>query len=239
MLLRIFIVLIILLLFFHLKHQLTTSKENNIFYLDDITKLREYCYFKQPIIFKYNYQDSSLKPETEKITVIDTVNKSWIDMDTSLVKELTNNKDYYFEYDLVSDNEANKLLKPNMTIKTYKSKTYSTISISTLLQYELSYQTIIVVKRGNIKINISPTKIIDKKREKVYKNIHIIYAGKESELIMKQENLSEGMCIYIPTYWWYNLELEKDSEVIKYHYFTPMNIIAISRFIFSNIYQSE
>ena len=239
MLFRIIIVLFILLFFFHLKHQLTTSNENNIFYLDDISKIKEYCYFKQPIIFKYNYQDTSLKPETKKITVIDIENKSWINMDATIVKELTNNKEYYFEYDLIEDNKENKLIKPNMTVKTYKSKTYSTIPISTLLQYELSYQTIIQVKNGNIKINVSPTKVIDKKKEKVYKNIHIMYTGKDSELIMKQEDLSEGMCIYIPTYWWYNLELEKDSEVIKYHYFTPMNVLAISPIIFSNIYHRE
>ena len=239
MLFRIIIVLFILLFFFHLKHQLTTSNENNIFYLDDISKIKEYCYFKQPIIFKYNYQDTSLKPETKKITVIDIENKSWINMDATIVKELTNNKEYYFEYDLIEDNKENKLIKPNMTVKTYKSKTYATIPISTLLQYELSYQTIIQVKNGNIKINVSPTKVIDKKKEKVYKNIHIMYTGKDSELIMKQEDLSEGMCIYIPTYWWYNLELEKDSEVIKYHYFTPMNVLAISPIIFSNIYHRE
>ena len=239
MLFRIIIVLIILLFFFHLKHQLTTSKENNIFYLDDVSRLREYCYYKQPIIFKYNYNQSTLKQTMEKITVIDIEQKTWVNMDASVVKELINNKEYYFEYDLIVDNKENKILKPNNTVKIYKSKTYSNIPISTLLQYELSYQTIIIVNKGNIKINVAPPKIIDKKKEKVYKNIHIIYAGKDSELIMKQEVLSEGMCMYIPTYWWYNVVLEKDCEVIKYHYFTPMNVLAISPIILSNISQSK
>ena len=38
-------------------------------------------------------------------------------MDVSLVKELTNNKDYYFEYDLVVDNKTNKITKPKYDCK--------------------------------------------------------------------------------------------------------------------------
>ena len=51
--------------------------------------------------------------------------------------------------------------------------------------------------------------------------------------------LHENAILFIPAYWWYSIQFNKDSEVISMKYRTYMNNLAIAPHLFMGILQNQ
>ena len=70
-------------------------------------------------------------------------------------------------------------------------------------------------------------------------NVSDIHKGNFEKIKCLELTLYKGQLIYIPPYWWYSIEYQKDAVVVSYKYHTYMSLLSISQHQIIALLQSQ
>lgn len=151
-----------------------------------------------------------------------------------------NNKDFLEETGVMKHMQYNdEFLRPPMVSDCNYDIVFGSQGTHTPFRYDLNYRHFMIVTQGSIKIKLSPPKNA--------KYLHTNYDYENYEFsspvdIWKPQPqhkadfdkmkcldiiLPFGKTIFIPPYWWYSIEFQKDSSMSSFKYRTYMNHLAI------------
>jgi hypothetical protein len=161
------------------------------------------------------------------------------DKDAKFLSE--NNSEFIEETGLIKLFQLNdEFLRPYMVSNCYYDILIASLNTHTPLRYEVNYRNYFMVTQGRAKILLIPPKYtkylfpIDD-----YENFEFIspvnpwnvqsdYQNEFDKLKTLDVELTSGMMMYIPAYWWYSIKfLEHDTSVCSFKYRTYMSNISI------------
>jgi hypothetical protein len=240
---------IVVILYIHVVHQLKTSNDLEIFELDTPvkSKLEEICNLRQPLLFPY-YEEYiaqlSLSRLTEykafDVTIYDssynssttTLNNAFQLLDKKKVISIHNN-DFLQETTLYKQYiNIDAYLRPPMVSTINYDILFGSKDSTTRLEYSTYYRNYLYVSDGSITIKLTPP------RSSKYLNVEKNYAKQEFYSTLHPWNttfdkikfleivVSKGQMLFIPAYWWYSIQFDKNSCVCTLQYKTIMNIMA-------------
>jgi len=160
---------------------------------------------------------------------------------------------YYSENnaDLISSGGINHIidsndyyLKPCMVIsKTYDIMFGSNNAYSPM-RYDINYRNFYYCLKGSVKIKLSPPKsseyLSETKNYNTFEfsspinpwNVQDEYMFDMKNVDTLDITLREGQVLYIPAFWWYSIEFQKEAVISSLKYRTYMNTLAVlPRFI--------
>ena len=220
------IFIIVVLLYFHINYHLTVTRSRTVYYLDKFNKkeLNTFCYYKQPLIGEYKVR----VPDTlDKLTVIDKKHQTKIDLDEKNSNKLLSKKNYYSEtccYNIDKFRVYDAIFSPLNVVRSDYHLIKNNIATSTLLQCELAYRTFFAVMSGSVTVKLIPPTSI----ESTLDDDNLSYYTNTSEITDYIEKpVRAGEVIFIPSYWWYKLELQESTTVARFKYFTALNMVSI------------
>jgi len=238
----------VIILYIHIVYQLKTSNDLELFELDMPTKIKleEVCNLRQPLLFSYHEENINqctlqkcLEYKAFDVTVYDpsynpfqfTLEKAVKLFDNKYISY--NNSDFLNETMLFRYyNETDSYLRPPMVSSIYYDILFGGVGSSTRLQYSTKYRNYIYVSNGSINIKFTPP------RNNKYLNVQKNYVTQEfyssidvwkhipEKVKFLEINIKKGQMLFIPAYWWYSIQFEKDACVCTFQYKTVMNIIA-------------
>ena len=248
--LSIIIFLCVLLLYLHVKYHITVSSTMQVYVFTDINKkkLEDVAYFKQPIQFNYNInmEDKRLLSE---LKVIDSSNYEEIPLDERASKRLFKTSNYYTEYNNLDHalrgalSVHDTLFEPMNTVLTEYDVLFGSDKVCTQLKHNLAYRHVLYVHTGDpitIKL-LSPAYNELLSGEYNYKHLNVT-----SKVDIWQQSLQDNIitlsvtkhqAISIPYYWWYSVQLNANTKIYSFKYYTAMNMVAISPMIVAKYYQ--
>jgi hypothetical protein len=251
----------VIILYIHIVYQLKTSNDLELFELDMPTKIKleEVCNLRQPLLFSYHEENINqctlqkcLEYKAFDVTVYDpsynpfqfTLEKAVKLFDTNYISY--NNSDFLNETMLFRYyNETDSYLRPPMVSSIYYDILFGAVGSSTRLQYSTKYRNYIYVSNGSINIKFTPP------RNNKYLNVQKNYVTQEfyspidvwkhipEKVKFLEINIKKGQMLFIPAYWWYSIQFEKDACVCTFQYKTVMNIIATIPDICISILQQQ
>ena len=225
------VIILICLLYIHIKYYIDYADTDQIYELHLITQqsLDNITYLKHPVTFNYNINNST---KLDKINIIDISNN----YNELLLKEkdamsLIKVSNYYTRYNDLSNSINDTLFKPITTITAEYDILFGHKGIVTKLYSEYAYRTILVVVDGSIDIKLLHPKYSNLLNEQLNCK-HIV---RESSYniwnndIPKSEilNLEKGRALSIPMYWWWSIKFGDKAKVLQFKYYTFMNMVVI------------
>ena len=120
---------------------------------------------------------------------------------------------------------------------------------NTLFKHELNYRTYFYVSQGSIKIKLTPP------TSKKYLNCNYDYENFEfsspinpwnvkskhqlnfNKIKCLEIELHQGQILFMPAYWWYSINFQKDTLLCVFKYRTYMNNAAILPHLFTHYLQ--
>jgi hypothetical protein len=146
-----------------------------------------------------------------------------------------NNGDFISETGLIRYlNRNDENLKPPLCSNCFYDFIYGSNETCTPLRYSINYRNYILVTNGTADIKLVCPE--DKKylnHEKDYDNfefrskIDLWKCGDETKLRILDVTLNRGDIFYIPSYWWYTIKFNNNTNICTFQYRTYMNNIAI------------
>ena len=146
-----------------------------------------------------------------------------------------NNGDFISETGLIRYlNQNDENLKPPLCSNCFYDFIYGSNETCTPLRYSINYRNYILVTNGTAHIKLVCPE--DKKylnHEKDYDNfefrskLDLWKCGDETKLRILDVTLNRGDIFYIPSYWWYTIKFNKNTNICTFQYRTYMNNIAI------------
>ena len=152
-----------------------------------------------------------------------------------------NNAEFIEETGLIKLFQLNdEFLRPYMVSNCYYDILLASLNTHTPLRYEVNYRNYFMVTQGRVKILLIPPKYtkylfpVDD-----YENFEFIspvnpwnvqtdYQNEFDKLKTLDVELTSGMMMYIPAYWWYSIKfIEHDTSVCSFKYRTYMSTISI------------
>jgi hypothetical protein len=152
-----------------------------------------------------------------------------------------NNAEFIEETGLIKLFQLNdEFLRPYMVSNCYYDILFASLNTHTPLRYEVNYRNYFMVTQGRVKILLIPPKYtkylfpVDD-----YENFEFIspvnpwnvqtdYQNEFDKLKTLDVELTSGMMMYIPAYWWYSIKfMEHDTSVCSFKYRTYMSTISI------------
>jgi hypothetical protein len=252
----------IIVLYIHIVHQLKTSDDLELFELDTPSKnkLEEVCDLRQPLLFSYNEEhinqcilskcmeykafdiviyDSNYNPfqsSLEKAMKLIEDNK-YISLHNSTFLNETMMYRYYSETD--------EYLRPPMVSSITYDILFGSVDCNTQLEYSTHYRNYLYVTEGSVNIKLTPprnSKYLDVKKnyatETYYSTIDV-WKHIPEKIKFLEIKVNKGQMLFIPAYWWYSIQFEKDACVCTLQYKTVMNIVATLPDLFMGILQRQ
>ena len=216
------------MLYLHVNYHLSVSNNKQIYYMDDVdkNKINTFTYFKQPIIF--DYQCRIFNPIKSDYSIIDCTNQfTQIMLKKEAAIKLLETTDYYSErneVDLKPFAIYDAIFSPQNCCKTNYDYLIAKKTIMTPLRHEYAYRTFIYVNKGAIKIKLLTPRSIEASLD--YDHL-CNEADKQDYKDYEEKELKENNVIFIPSYWWYKIEMLEDSELSFFRYYTVFNLSLI------------
>ena len=239
----------VIVMYIHIFFQLKTSNDLEIYEIQmpSKQKLEEVCNFKQPVVFNYvedtlmNCNVSSLQ---EYIAFdVNVLDENYVKVPLPLEKamELFKKKQYATMDNATFLNETmakryftitDLALRPPMVSSIHYDVMFGSEKYTTRLQYSKYYRNYFVVTSGSITIKLAPPRNSIFLNEITNYETHEFYSKfnpwtePNKKVKFLEIVLLPGQLIYIPAYWWYSIQLDKDACVCTYKYSTIMNVLA-------------
>ena len=229
--LYILVIILICLLYIHIKYYIDYADTDQIYELHLITQqsLDNITYLKHPVTFNYNINNST---KLDKINIIDVSNNyNELLLKNKDAMSLIKVSNYYTRYNDLSNSINDILFKPITTISAEYDILFGHKGNVTKLCSEYAYRTILVVVDGSIDIKLLHPKYSNLLNEQLNCK-HIV---RESNYniwkndIPKSEtlNLEKGRALSIPIYWWWSIKFGDKAKVLQFKYYTFMNMVVI------------
>ena len=151
-----------------------------------------------------------------------------------------NNKDFLEETGVSKHLQYNdEFLRPPMVSDCNYDILFGSQGTRTPFRYDLNYRQFLLVTQGTVKIKLSPPKnskylhtVCDYENYEFYSpvlvwNPQAQYKADFDKMKCLDIIVPFGKTIFIPPYWWYSVEFQKDSSVSLFKYRTYMNHLAI------------
>lgn len=127
------------------------------------------------------------------------------------------------------------ILRPYMMSNCYYDILLGSEKAGTPFRYELSYRNYFMVTEGSVKVKMAPpkygkflNKVKDYENFEFRSEINVWKEEVENEKIKFLEmTMTPGQILFIPAYWWYSFQFNKDSMISVFQYKTYMNNIAL------------
>ena len=148
------IVLLICLLYIHIKYYIDYANTDEIYDLDNISKsiLDKVTYLKHPVKFNYLIEKDY---QLQNINIIDISNNyNELYLKKKSAKKLLNISNYYSQYNDISNQINDTIFKPVATIYSKYDILFGYKDITTKLCSEYSCRTILVVVNGSVDIKL-------------------------------------------------------------------------------------
>lgn len=132
-----------------------------------------------------------------------------------------------------------EFFRPPLLCNSQYDVMFGSINCCTPLRYEISCRNYILINEGTIKIKLAPPKnskyLLE---EKDYENMEFSspinpwivdskYKNDLDKVKFLELTLTKEQCFYIPPYWWYSLQFQKDTNLSFLKYYSFMNNLAI------------
>lgn len=151
-----------------------------------------------------------------------------------------NNKDFLEETGVVKHLQYNdEFLRPPMVSDCNYDVLIGSQGTQTPFRYDLNYRHFLVVTQGSVKIKLSPPKngrylhpSYDYENYEFSSLVNVWnpqaqYKADFDKMKCLDVILPFGKTMFIPPYWWYGIEFQKDSSIALFKYRTYMNHLAI------------
>ena len=161
-----------------------------------------------------------------------------------------NNYDFLDETTLIKEYEYNDaFLRPYNVSNCIYDLMLGSQNTNTLFKHELNYRTYFYVSQGSIKIKLTPP------TSKKYLNCNYDYENFEfsspinpwnvkskhqlnfNKIKCLEIELHQGQILFMPAYWWYSINFQKDTLLCVFKYRTYMNNAAILPHLFTHYLQ--
>jgi len=163
-----------------------------------------------------------------------------------------NNEDFLEETGLIKILKLNDLyLRPYLILNSYYDVQCGSENAQSPFRYDLFYRHYILVTEGSVKIKLAPPKY---KKYLFVKNDYenfefkseinpwdVKYEHKDEFNKVKclEIELHKGQIIYIPSYWFYSIQFNKESTICNFKYQTYMSSLCIAPQLAINILQNH
>ena len=189
-------------------------------------------------IYDVNVRDSSDNNYSLPLNLKETQKLMSADEKSSFYSE--HNSYFLEETGLVKSIKYNdELLKPFGTITSTYDILFGSKNSHTIFKYDMNFRNYMYVQNGKATIKLCPPKYTrylwetkDYSTFEFYSqinpwNVEEKYAKDFNKVTYINISLDEGEMLYIPTYWWYSIKFDSDTEIINLKYTTFTNHIAI------------
>ena len=227
--LYIVVIILICLLYIHIKYYIDYAKTEQIYELSNIATLDKITYLKHPVTFTYAINKVY---SLQKINVVDISNNyNEIVLKHKKAKKLLKLSNYYSQYNKITNKLNDTLFKPITTIQSEYDILFGPKDITTRLSSEYAYRTILVVIDGNIDITLIHPKYSHMLNEQLNCKHLIRESGyniwNKSTPNHNTLHLKKGTALSIPMYWWWSIKFGPQAIVYKFKYYPFMNQIVI------------
>lgn len=225
------IVMLICLLYIHIKYYIDYANTDQIYELDYVSKsiIDNITYQKHPVSFNYQIDNSY---SLQNINVIDVSNNyNELYLKENKAKILLDISNYYSQYNDISNQINDTIFKPITTIDSKYDILFGYKGISTKLCSEYAYRTILVIIDGSIDIKL----VHPKYSYLLNEHLNYKYIVRESNydiwnnetVTHKSLYLEKGKALSIPIYWWWSIKFGPSAKVLQFKYYTFMNKVVI------------
>lgn len=225
------IIVLICLLYIHIKYYIDYTDSVDVYELDYITKssLDNITYLKCPVTFNYNINSLTI---LNKINIVDVSNNyNEILLKEKKAMKLIKKYNYYSKYNDLSNSINDTLFKPIMTLHTDYDILIGHNNIVTKLCSDYAYRTILVVVDGHIDIKLLHPKYSNLLNE----HLNCKHIVRESSYNIWNNNISKsytlhlekGRALSVPMYWWWSIKFGDSTKVLQFKYYTFMNTVVI------------
>lgn len=236
MLLKLFIFLVVVLVYLHIQYHQKTSNKLEVNFLENPTKdeLNEICDLRQPVIFNnYLYIDID---KYNTLNILDSSKNIYV---MTKCDDISNNEDisntYLSKYnDHININIRNNdnMLEPYMCLKQNTDYIMGSSGYISKVEYNINYKNYYYVYDGEIELTLIPPKYkkyfnINENIEQLeYSSNHNVWDNMEKfdKILVK---VNKGEIIYIPAYWMYSIKFKNESKICKLTYDTYMSLLSI------------
>lgn len=163
-----------------------------------------------------------------------------------------NNEDFLRETGVIKIIQYNDaFLRPHLVSNCNYDILYGSDNACTPFRYELNNRTFFYVNKGFVKIKLSPPKsgkyLYGQKDYENFEfrslinpwNVQPQYQQDYNRTKSMDVVLHENAILFIPAYWWYSIQFNKESEVVSMKYRTYMNNLAIAPHLIMGILQNQ
>lgn len=165
---------------------------------------------------------------------------------------IENNNDFLKETGLVKVLKHNDFfIRPPMVSQCNYDFLIGSGHVKTPLKYDINYRNYFIVTEGNAKIKLAPPRSSKYLYEiKDYENFEFrspvnpwevqdMYKTDFSKIKFLEVELKTKQIINIPPYWWYSIEFDDNTTILKLTYKTYMNTISIMPKLIMKILQNQ
>ena len=256
-----FVFCLVLFLYLHVYYHLKTSDDLEVYEIDDCSKdkLEEICELRQPIIFDFDCGHIKVRNTTDKKgedelympLLLGTATKLFNEDKTSSYYS-ENNKEFLEETGLNKHMQYNdEFLRPPMVSNCEYDILFGSENTKTKFRFNLDYRNYYTATEGSVRVKLSPPK-----SSRYLKTIYDYENFEFSSLVnpwapqpqfkadfdkMKCLDivLKQGQTLFVPPYWWYSIEFQKNSSITSFRYRTYMNNIAVVPHICMYLLQNQ
>jgi len=251
----------IIILYIHIVYQLKTSNDLEIFELDTPSKLKleEVCDLRQPLLFPYHEEtinhvilSKCLEYKAFDVTIYDSSYNPFQYSLEKAIKLLDNKHISLHNSDFLNEtmlyryySEIDEYLRPPMVSLITYDVLFGSVGCNTRLEYSTYYRNYFYVTDGSINIKLTPprnSKYLDVKKDYAtdsYYSTLDAWKTIPEKLKFLEIKVNKGQMLFLPAYWWYSIQFEKNACVCTLQYKTVMNIIATLPDLFIGILQRQ
>jgi hypothetical protein len=233
---------IVLLFYLHLMAQFKTSEDLEIYETDYVSnrELDEICNLRQPVLFEFksHFPDIFDNPTecSAVVNVRDTTETETIRLpfESALTLMKTDEKSRFTSENnsSIPINEITRLdafLKPPWVVHETTDVIFGSNKATTPLQYHTNHRTFMCVRSGHIHVKMTPYKsrkyagaktIPDNPNKRIAENEN------DERMRFLEFDVQSGYILYIPSRWYYSIQLFDDAQVCGITYNTAFNLFA-------------
>jgi len=242
MLISVIIFVIVLLFYLHLMAQFKTSEDLEIYETDYVSnrELDEICNLRQPVLFEFkshfpdifdNPMECSVVVNVRDTTETETIR---LPFESALTLMKTDEKSRFTSENnsSIPINEITRLdafLKPPWIVHETTDVIFGSNKATTPLQYHTNHRTFMCVKSGHIRVKMTPYKsrkyagaktISDNPNKRISEN------ETDERMRFLEFDVQSGYILYVPSRWYYSIQLFDDAQVCGITYNTVFSLFA-------------
>lgn len=242
MLISVIIFVIVLLFYLHLMSQFKTSEDLEIYETDYVSnrELDDICNLRQPVLFEFKSHFPDIFESRVECSVVvnvrDTTETETIRLpfDSALTLMKTDEKSRFTSENnsSIPINEITRLdafLKPPWIVHETTDVIFGSNGATTPLQYHTNHRTFMCVRSGHIRVKMTPYKsrkyagaktISDNPNKRIAEN------ETDERMRFLEFDVQSGYILYVPSRWYYSIQLFDDAQVCEITYNTAINLVA-------------